>query len=63
MKDFLHWLSGNWYYLAMFLFAMWEYWVGKTDKLKSNSTVELITSAVGDFLKKKDPKLLNGGGK
>lgn len=29
-------------FAAIFVFALWERWLGKTKKLKSNSSVELI---------------------
>jgi hypothetical protein len=31
-------------FLALFIFALWEKFLGKTDKIKSNSTIDLILS-------------------
>jgi len=33
-------------FLAIFVFALWERWLGKTKKLKSNSTIELIEKII-----------------
>lgn len=34
------------------LFAGWEWWLGKTDKIKSSSTVELVVDTVKYAFKK-----------
>jgi hypothetical protein len=40
MKEFLA------QFAVFFIFALWERWLGKTKKLKSNSTLELLTNII-----------------
>lgn len=38
---------------AIFAYALLEYWLGKTDKVKAGSTIELLVNAVKYVLKSK----------
>jgi len=39
-------------FLALFVFALFEKWLGNTKKVKSNSTIDLLGSGVATIFKK-----------
>lgn len=38
---------------AIFAYALLEYWLGKTDKVKAGSAIELVVNLVKSILKSK----------
>lgn len=39
-------LGGHWQFLALLAWMFFERWLGRTDKLKAGSTVDLIASMI-----------------
>lgn len=49
-------LMDLWKPAAALAYALLEYWLGKTDKVKAGSTVELVVNVFKSFLKAESEK-------